>query len=290
VTVADDGATITRGPLTLEVDHEAACVSALTLRGRPVVTGPIEATLWRAPTDNDGVAQGWMSEISGVRNHWLAWGLDRLRVEPLGTSITATDDGVRLVLRRNLHGSTPAAHHATHRSVVTVLADGRVRFEETITVPSAWTDLPRVGLTMPVDARFEGLRWFGLGPEETYPDRKAAAIVGRWRSSIADQYHPYVVPQEHGHHTDARWFELRDGRDRLRFRADGRFGFSVRGHTDVALTTATTLAELDPADHVEVHIDAAMRGLGTAACGPDVLADYRVGPGIHRLTWTIEPG
>ena len=286
VTVTNGGATITGGPLTLHVDKDAACVTALMLHGRPVVTGPIEATLWRAPTDNDGVAQGWMSGVSGVRNHWLEWGLDRLRIEPKGTSVSATDDGVRLVLRRELHGS---AHHATHRSVVTVLADGRVRFDETITVPSAWTDLPRVGLTMPVHARFEGLRWFGLGPEETYPDRKAAATVGRWRSSIADQYHPYVVPQEHGHHTETRWFELQDGRDRLRFRANDPFGFSARRHTDAALTAATILAELDPGDHVEVHVDAAVRGLGTAACGPDVLADHRVGPGIHRLTWTIEP-
>jgi hypothetical protein len=164
-----------------------------------------------------------------------------------------------------------------------------VRFDETITVPAPWTDLPRIGITMPMHPRFEDLRWFGLGPQETYPDRRAGATVGRWRSSIADQYHPYVFPQEHGHHTETRWFELRHGRDRIRFRADHTFGFSARHHTDAALTDATTLAELDPADHAEVHIDAAMRGLGTAACGPDILPDHRVGPGVHRLSWTIDP-
>ncbi|MEZ5245033.1 MAG: glycoside hydrolase family 2 TIM barrel-domain containing protein [Acidimicrobiales bacterium] len=286
VEVDDHGSVIRNGPLILHVDRDAACVSALTHRGRPVVTGPIAATLWRAPTDNDGVAQGWMSEISGVRNRWLTWGLDRLRIEPMRTSVRRVEGGVRLTMRRELHGSTD---HATHRSVVTLLGDGRVRFDETITVPAAWTDLPRVGITMPLHARFEDLRWFGLGPEETYPDRRSGATVGLWRSTVAEQYHPYVFPQEHGHHTDTRWFELRSGRDRIRVCADHRFGFSARRHTDAALTTATTLAELDPADHVEVHIDAAVRGLGTAACGPDTLPGHRVGPGIHRLSWTIDP-
>ena len=31
-----------------------------------VVDGDITGWLWRAPTDNDGVSQGWMSEAKGV--------------------------------------------------------------------------------------------------------------------------------------------------------------------------------------------------------------------------------
>ena len=282
-----DGTTIVAGPVHVRFDPEAACVTGLDLRGRPVVTAPVRATFWRAPTDNDGVAQGWMADVSGVRNHWLAWGLDRPEIEPLGCAVRATDDGVQLVLRRRLHGTSG---HADHRSVVGITGDGRVRFDDTITVPREWDDLPRVGVVVPVHERFTHVRWFGPGPLETYPDRRSSATVAEWRSSIDDQYHPYVLPQEHGHHVDARWFELQAGRDRVRVTADPTFGFSARRHTDAALTAATTLAELEPADHVEVHIDAAVRGLGTGACGPDTLPGFRVGPGRHRLGWTLEPG
>lgn len=280
----DDGTAVSGGPLVVRFDPEAACVVGVEYRERPVVTGPVEASLWRAPTDNDGVAQGWMADVSGVRNHWLTWGLDRLEIEPLGCAVRSTDDGVHLVLRRRLHGT---ADHANHRSVVAITGDGRVRFDDTITVPKTWHDVPRVGVRLPIDGRFGDLRWYGLGPHETYPDRRASATVGEWHTSVAAQYHPYVLPQEHGHHTDTRWFELRDGRDRIRFAADEHFGFSARHHTDEALGAASTLAELVPADHVEVHIDAAVRGLGTGACGPDTLPRFRVGPGRHRFTWAI---
>ncbi len=284
-TIDDDR--ITTGPFSLRLDRAAATVATVDLRGRPCIVGPIEATLWRAPTDNDGVAQGWMSEVSGVRNRWLTWGLDDLEVEPQGATVRTHDGAVRLTLRRRLHG---AVQHATHRTEVT-LTDGRIRFDETIRVPKEWHDLPRVGVVFAVDERFDDLRWLGLGPHETYPDRRAAATVGVWRSTVADQYHPYVFPQEHGHHTDTRWFSLRDGRDAIRVASpspDERFGFSARRHTDADLTRALTLAELSPADHVEVHIDAAIRGLGTAACGPDTLPGHRVGAGTHRLSWTLE--
>ena len=56
---------------------------------------------------------------------------------------------------------------------------------------------------------------------------------------------------------------------------------------DATLTAASTLAELDPKPTIEVHVDSAVRGLGTAACGPDVLDRFVVGPGRHRFSWTI---
>ncbi|MEQ8840303.1 MAG: glycoside hydrolase family 2 TIM barrel-domain containing protein [Acidimicrobiales bacterium] len=283
-----DGDTVTTGPVTVRLDRDAATISAIDLHGRALVTGPIVATLWRAPTDNDGVAQSWMAEVVGVRNRWLEWGLDRLEVEPQGVTIDDDDRhddrGLTLRLRRRLVG--PGAH-ADHHTVVRIEPHGRVRFEDTITVPDEWSDIPRVGVSFPVDGRFDELRWFGPGPHETYPDRRAAATVGTWSSSIDDQYHSYVYPQEHGHHVDTRWVQLRDGRDRVRIEADDRFGFSARRHSDAALTAATTLADLERGDQTEIHIDAAVRGLGTGACGPDTLPEHRVRPGVHHLRWQL---
>ena len=55
------------------------------------------------------------------------------------------------------------------------------------------------------------LEWFGTGPHETYPDRKRGGLVGRWRSTVTDQYVPYIRPQENGGHADVRWLALTDG-------------------------------------------------------------------------------
>jgi len=282
-TIDDDQ--VTCGDLTVDVGRDAATIVGIQRHGRPILTRPIEASLWRAPTDNDGVTQGWRSEVAGVRLDWLRWGLDALTIEPVATKIRRRSGAVEIVIDRRLVGADDLA--ATHRTVATCRAGRGIVFAETIQVPTEWNDLPRVGITFGVDARFDALRWFGPGPLETYADRRSSATVAEWSTSVDDQYHPYVVPQEHGHHVDARWFDLSNGRDRVTFEADPLFDFSVRPHTDEALGDATTLADLSRAGDVDVHIDAAMRGLGTASCGPDTLDSYRVGPGRHRLTWRL---
>ena len=64
--------------------------------------------------------------------------------------------------------------------------------------------------------------------------------------------------------------------------------FTARPHHDVDLNEAETLAELRTAVTTEVHIDIAMRGLGTGACGPDALPQYRIGPGTYTFRWMLQ--
>lgn len=52
------------------------------------------------------------------------------------------------------------------------------------------------------------MTWFGRGPFESYWDRKTAADVGRYDASVAEQYFPYVRPQENGNKTDVRWVAI----------------------------------------------------------------------------------
>ena len=218
----------------------------------------VRPTVWRAPTDNDGVAQGWMSEWSGVRPQWLRWGLEAAELE--------------------------------HNTQITMLDGGAVHRVDEIVIPQEWSDIPRVGLVTDVDPSLKNLRWFGPGPMETYPDRRAASRISIWTSTVAEQYHPFVVPQEHGAHMDVNWFELTDDSG-VGFRVSGHptVIFSARSHSDAALTAASTLAELVAGESIEVHVDVATRGLGTAACGPDTTAAFKIGPGTYRLEWTMTP-
>ncbi|MFN3216073.1 MAG: glycoside hydrolase family 2 TIM barrel-domain containing protein [Acidimicrobiales bacterium] len=289
VDAARDGDTtvLSSAGLAVTVDHRRAAVTAVAFGGNQVLAEPIGACLWRAPTDNDGVAQGWMAEVAGVRPQWLAWGLDRLVRDPVSVTVAKRDGATGVVVRAWLVGADGIA--AEHRTRVD-LVDGKVVFDEDLTVPAAWTDLPRVGVRFGVDTGLDRLRWLGLGPDETYPDRRAAATFGLWRSTVADQYHPYVVPQEYGAHVDTRWLEVTDRRGRgLRIAGDEPLVMTARPHTDAALTAATTIAELADAPVVDVHVDRAVRGLGTAACGPDTAPTHRVGSGRHRFVWRLGP-
>ena len=68
----------------------------------------------------------------------------------------------------------------------------------------------RLGLTMELIGDYSQLDYFGRGPFENNEDRNGAAFVGRYTSSVSEQYVPYLRPQENGYKTDVRWLSLRD--------------------------------------------------------------------------------
>jgi beta-galactosidase len=177
-----------------------------------------------------------------------------------------------------------------HEQRFAAFARGGVRVDETVTVPEALTDLARVGIVLEAVAGLEDLTWFGSGPHETYPDRRRGGRLGRWQSTVSDQYVPYVRPQENGGHADVRWLELRDGMGRgLRIELDRPRQVSVTHHRATDLAAATHDVELSARPEAIVHLDAAHRGLGTASCGPDTLPEYLVGPGTYRWSWSMRP-
>jgi beta-galactosidase len=285
----DDGQRLTLAAATTVavVDRHTAEVVGSGPGTDDLVVGPVRLCLWRPPTENDGGARG----PAAVRPHsaadrWLAWGLDRLTPDPVAVTVSRRGGDVAVSVRRRWVSATGEA--AEHRTVLRPDRAGGIWFEEDVRVPEAWHDLPRVGIRFTAAPALGTLAWFGPGPDETYPDRRSAAVVARWTGPIDDQYVAYVVPQEHGAHVDVRWFSLTapDGRG-VRVDADPPCTFAARRHHDEDLFRATTTAELDPAGTVEVHVDAAVRGLGTGACGPDTLAAYLVRGGTHRWRWRM---
>ena len=232
--------------------------------------------LWRAPTDND--------RIVGLAALWHDWGVDRLTrtvrsvARLAGETIVESDE------------ATPGGIVVAHRQRLQALAGGGVRVEETVVIPDELADLARVGVVMEAVPGLEKTEWFGRGPVETYPDRWRAGAVARWRSTVAQEYVPYVRPQENGGHAGVRWLELSDGDGRgFRLETDEPRQASALHFRAKDLATARHDVELAPRPETEIHLDAAHRGLGIASCGPDTLPQYLVGPGTYRWSWAILP-
>jgi beta-galactosidase len=123
----------------------------------------------------------------------------------------------------------------------------------------------------------EQLEWLGLGPHENYPDRRAAAVVGRFTSTASDQYEPYILPQEHGHRGEVRRLALTDGAGHgLEIAGRPLIGFSAGRYTAQDLYNARHTSDLNPREEVILHLDHAQRGLGTASCGPDTHPRHRL--------------
>ena len=133
------------------------------------------------------------------------------------------------------------------------------------------------------------MEWYGRGPWENYPDRKSSSMVGHYISTVSDQYVPYIMPQEHGHKTDVRWLILWDDNGRgLKVEGLPAFEFSASHFTSNDLYLARHTYDLKPRPEIFLNIDAAMRGLGTASCGPDTLDDYRLLKSKYELSFSLE--
>jgi beta-galactosidase len=218
-------------------------------------------TLWRAAVDNDGFKM--MPHLSS--------GFGRSLERWLGQGIPTDDADV-------LSSSTKVEERA----------DGSVRYEHTVVVPEELADLPRIGATFDAPFRFTQLRYYGNGPHENYPDRKASAMLGVWEGAPDEL--PYLVPQEFGLRTDCRWMEIVDpaSGDVLRIESDGYLlHMSAVHHTANDLHAANDRTELKRRRALTVHVDIAHRGLGTASCGPDTLERYRIAPGTYTFAYVV---
>ncbi len=245
------------------------------LHMKGLADGP-HLSLWRAPTDND--------RIGGLADTWEAWGVDRL--ERRLVSIEEAPDA--LVVK--LAWRTGAGVEIAHEQRLAALDGGALQVTETVEIPAELNDLARVGTVLELAAGHVALTWYGRGLEETYPDRRRAGTIGRWHSTVAGQYVPYVRPQENGGHADTRWLELRRPTGAgLRITLDRPRQASATHFRAIDLASATHREELTPRPETVIHIDAVHRGLGTASCGPDTLPDYLVPTGPHTWSWTIEP-
>jgi beta-galactosidase len=251
-----------------------------------LVSGP-RLNVWRAGTDNDGIKL--MLGPDKVLYRWLEQKLDCMEQ--------------RLVGIRLIKGKQPAVeviHSASgrgqwddfmHTQSFRLLPSGELQVENRVKIGNGLKDIPRVGITLLLRSDLENLAWYGRGPWENYSDRKASALVGLYGGTVSEQYVPYIMPQEHGHKTDVRWLRL-SGEDGSGLLVKGQptLEFNASHYGDNDLYACRHTNELKPRAEVVLNLDAAMRGLGTASCGPDTLEQYRLMEKEYRFSYILKAG
>lgn len=279
-------------PFSLEIDAATGSVRRLAAGAQTLVHAGPELQLWRAPTDNDGqIAYGRFAGRQVTR--WLEWGVDTFAPDTCELEVVPTRAGGARVKRvqtgrLSVAGVEADAARLRFEQRCEVSSEGVLSFDQRLDLGAALVDLPRIGVVMRVDPSLQRLRWYGLGPHETYDDRRAGARVGVHAGTVAEQFVPYVLPQEHGNKADTRWFTLAPEPGAtavakgLRFAAHGRFDFFVGTATAAALAAAQHIHEIERSEHVIVHVDRGQRGLGSGICGPDTHPRHRLKAGRHR--------
>ena len=196
---------MTAAGTTLTIGKQSGMIDYLDIDGQSMLIDRQSVTpeFWRAPTDNDYGA--WMQQ------RFSQWKSPQMKV----TDFSFNENTVLV------HLDMPA-NQAKLTMTYTLKTDGSVVVRQQMQVDEnakeSW--LFRYGMQLQMPKQYNTIKYYGRGPHENYCDRKSSEFIGVYENKVADEYYPYIRPQESGNHTDIRWFEVTDGKRGLRFESN----------------------------------------------------------------------
>lgn len=184
----------------------------------------------------------------------------------------------------------------TTQQIWTIYPDGSVELAANIGSNHFSFDLPRLGYSFGVPAKFSQFTFYGRGPQETYNDRASGAFFGIYSGTVASQITNYTKPQETGNREDVRWCALTDGdggSGAIFIASDVSFSAQALPVTALDLLFASNPFKLEEKISksvvTTVHIDAGVRGLGGASCGPDTENENKIFADPQEFGFIIRP-
>lgn len=157
----------------------------------------------------------------------------------------------------------------------TIYPQGVVDVEARFTPHTA--ELRRAGLVCMLDSSLSKVDYYALGPWENACDRRDGVVAGRYTTTVAGMVEPNLKPQSTGNREELREFTLSDKSGfGVKIETEGRVNFSALPYTDEDLMNAQHYWEMQPRPYTVLHLDAWLRGLGNASCGPGTLRMFYV--------------
>ena len=139
--------------------------------------------------------------------------------------------------------------------------------------------IPLFGIDFKLKKSKEYFKYYGLGPDENYSDRKCGARLGVFTGSAKENMADYLIPQECGNREEVRWLEVY-GKDRrgVRFEANSApFSASVLPYSAYELENAMHTYELPKINYTWVRLMAAQTGVGgDDSWGAPVHEQYKI--------------
>ena len=273
-------------------------LKSFTFKGNELVKNGPEPDFWRPPTDND---YGYdMDQKLGI---WRKAG-ERTKV----TKASISQPGLGKVIITftydiNDEAGQKIAGYATsytiYGSADVIIKNQFSRLSDRI------PETPRIGMQIQLPVEFANLRWYGRGPHDNYSDRKTSADIGLYESTVADQYVPYIRPQENGYKTDTRWLTLTDDNETgILVTGDPLICFSALNyvHDDFespgklstyrkdAKSANTHTIDLRPRELVNLNVDLGQMGVGgDDSWGAPIHPEYRLQEKKYEYSFRIRP-
>lgn len=234
---------------------------------------------FRAPTDNDRGFGNWIAK------DWKNNRLDSAVTNILKPATATNNADGTITVTATVENIYLKGRIITDYEY-TVDADGSIDFKATYTPEGELPPLPCMGNTFVLPRSLQNVSWYGMGPADTYPDRLEAASIGRWNSTVDQQYVHYPRPQYSGNHEQTAEITLKDNKSkgwRITAEDDKTVSFTVLPYSTTQLYNTKHDCDLTEEDYIYLNIDAAVMGLGNSSCGPGVLTKYTIPQKTHKL-------
>ena len=216
---------------------------------------------WRAPIDND------CGSLMPMRySQWKIASMYLSHKYPNGShypglyapEIEVHEDCAE-VSYRYVMPTTPASEcRLTYR----VFGDGSIQTTLTYDPVKELGDMPEFGVMFKLDADYDNVTWYGMGPEETYVDRCAGAKLGVYKNKVEDNMAKYLVPQECGNKVGVRWATVTNRKGRGMMFSGDKMEFSALPYTPHELENAMHPYELPQVHYTVVRVAKQQMGVG----------------------------
>ena len=260
------------------IDRRTALFTEMKFAGREYLNHPMELNIWRAPTDNDMY----------IKAEWKKAHYDKAYTRAYTTEVVQGKHGVKIVSHASVVAET-VQKILDVKITWTIDAAGKIDATIEATKDGEFPDLPRFGVRMFLDKKLADIRYFGMGPQESYRDKHQAASHGLYWANVGDLHEDYIRPQENGSHYDCEYVELNNSRYGIVASAEKAFSFNASYYTQEELEKKTHNYELIESDSVVFCVDYALNGIGSNSCGPVVLEQYRFDDVLFRFQFTLIP-
>lgn len=227
--------------------------------------------LFRAPIDNDlYMKRVWKK---------LELETEKLMVEkPISPSKAFATEGNKVVITSNHYVSTVKKKKVCKVTITyEIYNDGAVKVSAECTKSMRLPNAPRFGLTLEMPKKYSNVEYYGMGDSVNLSDFCEHAMLGIYKSKVADMHEDYVRPQESSMRTGVRWAKVTDddGKGLMFLSLDGRMTFSADHYTSQQCAKAEHMEDLQECNTTFLHFDSYHLGAGSNACGPTPTKEHK---------------
>lgn len=265
----------------INISKVSGALNSYIFNGEEQIFAPLLPNFVRPLTDND--RRGWKSHK--VLKPWY-------KAHPKLTAITMDQTGAHIKIKSDYEVLKDSANVSV---VYTIQEDGTIKVDYDLQASTKLPAIPKIGMQMGVQRKFDQISWYGKGELENYNDRSFGFTVGRYSLPISQFIEPYVKPQENGNRTEVRWMAFttpQKNKGLLVVNASKVMSMGAWPYTQENLSEATHTFDLKDPGFLTVNIDLIQMGVGGNDSWSSVaqpMEKYQIPSGNYTYSFYIIP-